>query len=114
MAYCVRRPNLTRRRVNLIARLLSLALFCAQFGAEAHAYSHLGSNPHDAPTTTQLCGACLSMSPLTGAIGPAPLVLPVDLRTAVFTLPAAMVVRRHLHHHFAFRSRAPPALLRAD
>ncbi|MBV6416951.1 MAG: hypothetical protein CMLOHMNK_01569 [Steroidobacteraceae bacterium] len=105
---------LSRARVNLITRLLSLALLCAQLGAQAHAYSHFGSDPHGAPATTQLCSACLSITPLCGAVGPAPLALPVDLRTAQIVVPAESVAPADRFHHPAFRSRAPPAVLRAD
>ena len=76
----------------LIARALSLALFLAQLSAQAHAYTHLASDTHGAPTT-QLCGACLSIAPLQGAVGPSPLILPTDLRGAGHAVPAASVAR---------------------
>lgn len=107
-------PALNRARTNLIARLLSLALLCAQLGAQAHAYSHFAFDPHGAPTTTQLCGTCLSITPLCGAVGAAPPALPADLRAARRVAPAESVVPPDRFHHPAFRSRAPPAVLRTD
>jgi len=95
----------------LIARALSLALLLAQLGAQAHAYTHLASDTHGAPTT-QLCGACLSIAPLQGAVGPSPLILPTDLRGAGHAVPAASVARPCRPPAPAFRSRAPPVLLR--
>ncbi|MGE0580569.1 MAG: hypothetical protein AB7P31_00335 [Steroidobacteraceae bacterium] len=92
-------------------RALSLALLLAQLGAEAHAYTHAGEDTHGVPTT-QLCGACLSIAPLQGAVGPTPLILPTDLREAEFAVPANSVALPYHPPAPAFRSRAPPALLR--
>ena len=94
-------------------RVLSLALLLAQLGAEAHAYTHLANDTHGAPAA-QLCGACLSITPLQGAIGPSPLILPADLREAEHAVPADSVALPSRPPTPAFRSRAPPALLRAN
>ena len=59
--------------------MLACALLLAQLGAQAHAYAHLASDTHGAPGA-QLCGACLSIAPLQGAVGPPPIVVPLDLR----------------------------------
>jgi len=114
MPYCARRLTLKRRRVHLIARLLSFALLCAQLGAQAHAYTHLEPDRHNAPATTQLCGACLSLAPLSGAVGPSPLALPIDLRSAIYAVPVESIAKPHCFHQSAFRARAPPLVLRAD
>ncbi len=95
----------------MIARVLSLALLFAQLGAEAHAYTHLANDTHGAPAA-QLCGACLSIAPLQGSVGPTLLVLPTDLRTAEFAVPADSVALPYQPPAPAFRSRAPPSLLR--
>ncbi|HQX47535.1 MAG TPA: hypothetical protein PLC64_15425 [Steroidobacteraceae bacterium] len=88
-------------------------LLLAQLGAEAHAYTHFAHDNHGAPTTP-LCGACLSFAPLQGAAGSSPLVLPVDLREAKYALSADSIALPCRQPAPAFRSRAPPALLRAN
>jgi len=93
--------------------MLSLALLLAQLGAEAHAYTHLANDAHGAPAA-QLCGVCLSTAPLQGAVGPSPLILPTDLREAEHAGLADSVALPCRPPTPAFRSRAPPALLRAD
>ena len=56
---------LFRSHRRLIVHLLSLVLLLAQLGMQAHAYSHLKSDPDSLPgTTTQLCGQCASSAPL--------------------------------------------------
>jgi hypothetical protein len=90
--------------------VLSLALFAAQLGMVVHAGSHLKSDPH-APTQQQLCGECLSFSPVQAMAGAAPMVVlafHVSHDRALDDTVAATVPRRAFT---AFRSRAPPAFL---
>jgi hypothetical protein len=91
--------------------LLSLALFMAQWGMLAHASTHLKSDPHAAPTKTQVCGECLSFAPMQNAVGNAPtVVLSVHQSTfRVLDVAAAAVVPPRAFD--AFRSRAPPVSL---
>jgi hypothetical protein len=60
--------TLNRQRIRLFARVLSIALLAAQFGAEAHAFSHLRTDTHGTPNTTQ-CATCLSFAPVTAGVG---------------------------------------------
>jgi hypothetical protein len=103
---------LFRSRRRLIVHLLSLALLIAQLGMEAHAYSHLKSDPDGLPgtTTNQLCGQCASSAPLLSMASSSHCfrvpyepqiegIAPAALGTDVRRLP-----------HPAFRSRAPPRL----
>jgi hypothetical protein len=97
----------SRRR--LIVHLLSLALLIAQLGVEAHAYSHLKSDPDGLPgQTTQLCGQCASAAPLLSMASSSSCIrlpyapqiagiAPTSIGTDVGPLP-----------HPPFRSRAPP------
>jgi hypothetical protein len=91
--------------------LLSLVLLIAQLGVEAHAYSHLSSDPHGVPSTVQSCAACVSVAPLLSMAGGSHSIRlphqpqddsPAPTRTIsiAFLLPCP-----------AFRSRAPPDLL---
>lgn len=94
-----------------IARLLALALLIAQFGAEAHAYSHLTTNPHGVPGSLQSCATCLSFTPVTMAVGGTPCVVLTYRCEAEPALPAATVsIADHLPFR-AFQPRAPPQLL---
>ncbi|MGH8249783.1 MAG: hypothetical protein ACREVI_03635 [Steroidobacteraceae bacterium] len=110
----VRQPEaaiLSRRRISLIARLLSLALLFGQLGAEAHAYSHLSGDSQGLPETTQLCRACLSFAPLQGVVGGSATVSisHACMAETFVRLDASPVPRSPAHP--AFRSRAPPILL---
>ncbi len=102
---------LNHRRSSLIARLLALALLFGQFGAEAHAYSHLADGSKGLPDATQVCLACFSFAPLGSALGGSPSVSPLDpcVEETVISLDPILVPRGPSHP--AFRSRAPPALL---
>lgn len=102
---------LTRRRIRVIARLLSLALLIGQLGAEAHAYSHLTDDPHGLPDTAQSCRACLSFAPLLNAVSGSHSVLVRNPGVTETFVPIAEVLIRHSPSHRAFHSRAPPALL---
>jgi hypothetical protein len=97
----------------VIARVLALALLLAQLGAEAHAYKHVANDTHGAPMA-QLCGACLSIAPLLGAVGASPLILPAFQPAAECAVPADSVALPYRPPAPAFRSRAPPVLLRAN
>jgi hypothetical protein len=92
--------------------LLSLVLLVAQLGMQAHAYSHLKSDPDGLPgTATQLCGQCTSSAPLlTMASGSLCIRVP-HLAQTQGTAPASIDVSVHRLPHPAFRSRAPPHLL---
>ena len=99
------------RRSRLLVHLLSFALLFAQLGLTVHASTHLKSDPHAAPTKTQLCGECLSFASLQNVVGSAPVVvlaiappaLRIDDVVAVATVPPRAFD--------AFRSRAPPISL---
>jgi len=103
---------LLRKRRRSIVHLLSLVLLFAQLGMQAHAYSHLKSDPDGVPgTTTQLCGQCASSAPLlTMASGSLCIRVP-HLAQAQSTAPASIDSSVHRLPHPAFRSRAPPHLL---
>ena len=91
--------------------MLALAILAAQFGAEAHAYSHLAKDPDSAPNSLQTCTKCLSFAPVTMAVGGTPYVVIVDHCVAE---PALPVVTTSIPDRFsfpAFQPRAPPRLL---
>jgi hypothetical protein len=100
-----------RRNRKLFVHLLSLALLFAQFGMVAHASAHLDSDPHAVPKAAQLCGECLSFSPLQNIVGPAP------AATLFVKIPAERVYEGDAieavppRAFSAFRSRAPPSFL---
>jgi hypothetical protein len=111
--------NRSHRQEFRIAALAVLALFIAQFGALAHAYSH---HPADAaaaaakaaadrqtPSSQEYCGECLNFAPLLSA-GGTPAELPVSLQLTQSPPPPAPPASFLDHHaYLAFRSRAPPA-----
>lgn len=97
-----------------LAWVALLALFFAQLGAVAHAYSHdaaagqatsqrVGANTHNP------CGECLAFAPLlAGAAAPAVLpsiAPPIPFIADSLRAPLWVVANPHL----AFRSRAPPS-----
>jgi hypothetical protein len=104
----------TRARRRLVAELfLALALLLAQGAAQAHAYSHLraGSKSSDFTATGgQICSECLSCASLLSAAGSprAPLVSFVPGIAA--PIAALTPTSAETSRHYAFRSRAPPAL----
>ena len=100
------------RNRRLIVQLLSLALLIAQLGMQAHAYSHLKSDPDGLPgTTTQLCGQCASSAPLLSmASGSLCVRVPYQAH-AEGIAPASIGAGIHRLPHPAFRSRAPPYVL---
>jgi hypothetical protein len=88
-----------------------LALLFAQFGAEAHAYSHLGKDPDGAANSTQYCAKCLSFAPVTIAAGGMPhvvLILQPETEPALATATASI---QTLSPRPSYQSRAPPQLL---
>lgn len=102
---------LSRQRHRLIARVLALALFVAQLGAEAHAYSHLVTDPLGVPSTAQTCGKCLSFAPLTMAVGGTPYLVLMDRCEAKRVVPIAISSIPSRSPYSAYRPRAPPHLL---
>lgn len=102
---------LLRSRRRLIVHLLSLALLIAQLGMEAHAYSHLKSDPDGLPgQPTQLCGQCASSAPLL-SMASSSLCLRVPYEPqAAGVAPASLGTDVRSLPHPAFRSRAPPLL----
>ena len=96
-----------------IATLVALALFIAQLGAIAHAYTHQPSTP-DASAYQQTannhasCDDCLNFAPLLAAAG-TPALLPFSLQHTQSAPPAAAPSSFRSHRtYLAFRSRAPP------
>jgi hypothetical protein len=104
--------TLSRRFELRFAVIAAIALLIAQFGAMAHAYSHvsdlspastLQSSGHD------FCSDCLSFAPLLSAAGtPAalPRIEPQGPSPRVQAESSSLV---DCHPHLAFRSRAPPS-----
>jgi len=104
-------PTLQRHPQRLIARFLALALLVAQFGAEAHAYSHLAKDPDGAPNATQYCTKCLSFAHVTIAASGAPHAVP-NIRTepeAPLTAATAPLPARSPCS--SYQPRAPPQFL---
>jgi hypothetical protein len=92
--------------------VLSLALLFAQLGLVVHASTHLISDSHGTPSQQQLCGECLSFSPIQNIVGGAPAVV---LEVDVFhdrALECVAVSDVPYRAFAAFRSRAPPAPLK--
>jgi hypothetical protein len=96
-----------------LVALAALALFIAQLGAIAHAYSH---RPATAPTSAyqqtqashELCGDCLNFAPLLAPAGTLA-ALPFSLQHSQSTPPSAGPASFLDHRtYLAFRSRAPP------
>lgn len=102
------------RKIELrLALITAIALLIAQFGAQAHAYTHLRLG---ADTTDQLdshgrlCTDCLAFAPLQAKAGGhslpvvfAPQGVEVAPASAVISLAERVITP-------AFRSRAPPAI----
>ena len=102
---------LIRRNRKLFVHLLSLGLLFAQFGMLAHASTHLRADPHAAPTQAQLCGECLSFTPLQNIVGGAPPAI-VVIKPPVDRIYEGEAVAAIPPRAFsAFRSRAPPSFL---
>jgi hypothetical protein len=103
---------LLRSHRRLIVHVLSLVLLLAQLGIQAHAYSHLESDPDGLPgTTTQLCGQCASSAPLLSMASSSLCIRVPYEPQSVGIAPASIDHSRLPLPHPAFRSRAPPHLL---
>ena len=96
-----------------IAAIAAIALFFAQLGAIAHAYTHLTSTSRsNAYSQTlkvhEVCSDCLNFAPLL-APGGTPAVIPVSLQFAQSAAPQTSPASSLAHRtYLAFRSRAPP------
>ena len=102
---------LGRRWEPCIALMLAIALLCAQWAAQAHAYTHLSSKTvatHQIDLKGLLCSDCLSFAPLLSAAA-GPSLPPVPAPQGVDLAPAC-VAHSLVSQAFpaAFRSRAPP------
>jgi hypothetical protein len=106
-------PRLNKRLEFRVALIAALALFFAQIGAMAHAYSHTPEKP---PVSSQqgnqgihdFCKDCLNFAPLLSAAG-APALLPFALPQVCRAAPQAQITCLvDLKFLLAFRSRAPP------
>jgi len=102
---------LTRRRLSLIARILSLALLVGQLGAEAHAYSHLSDATKSRPDAAQGCRTCLSFAPVHSAVGGSLVEFVVTQCALESFLPVDQILIPAGRSRPAFQSRAPPILL---
>ena len=93
--------------------MLAMALLIAQFGAQAHLYSHL--HPGSGATEQldshgRLCSECLSFAPLLSAAGtPSHLfdIAPQGVIPAPSDAVVSLITRSPTP---AFRSRAPPSV----
>jgi hypothetical protein len=105
-----KRPHRLESR---IAALVVLALFIAQMGAIAHAYTHKPSTGgtsayQQIANTHEYCSDCLNFAPLLAA-GGTPTVLPLSLQFTQSPAPPAPPASFLAHRtYLAFRSRAPP------
>jgi hypothetical protein len=105
--------NRSHRGQFRIAALAVVALFIAQFGAIAHAYTHepaaaKASGYRQTSHTQEFCGDCLNFAPLLSAAG-TPTALPFSLQFGQSPPPPAPPASFLDHRtHLAFRSRAPP------
>jgi hypothetical protein len=94
-----------------VALMLAMSLLCAQWAAQAHAYSHLSSRPAATlpqELKSQPCTDCLSFAPLLAAAAASSLPAPAIPRGAVAapaSVPESLISRGF---PAAFRSRAPP------
>jgi hypothetical protein len=95
------------------AAIAALALVIAQFGAMAHAYTHVPQtravSQQTSPGVHDFCSDCLNFAPLLAAAGaPAalPFALPQGCCVAPQSRPDSLLDLKLL---LAFRSRAPPA-----
>ncbi|MGB8694925.1 MAG: hypothetical protein WCD08_15570 [Steroidobacteraceae bacterium] len=94
-----------------VALMLAMALLCAQWAAQAHAYSHLSSPAvatHQLDLKGKLCSDCLSFAPLlstaTGSSFPS-VPAPQGIDPAPVSVSYSLIGR---DFPAAFRSRAPP------
>jgi hypothetical protein len=86
-------------------------LLIAQLGVEAHAYSHLKSDPDSLPgTTNQLCGQCASSAPLLSMASSTSCIRVPFVPQGEGVAPKSIGTDVRPLLHPAFRSRAPPRL----
>jgi hypothetical protein len=103
---------LSRKLTVRIALMTAMVLLIAQFGAQAHAYSHLhfkSGVTEQLDSSARLCSECLSFAPLLSAAGsPKHLfaVAPQGVVAAPSQAVASLITRLPTP---AFRSRAPPS-----
>jgi hypothetical protein len=96
-----------------IVALAALALFIAQLGAIAHAYTHRPSATQSSAyqqtqSSHELCGDCLNFAPLLAPAG-TPAALLFSLHHSQSAPPSAAPASFLDHRtYLAFRSRAPP------
>jgi hypothetical protein len=104
--------KLNPRSTLRVALLAALALLVAQFGAQAHAYSHIRSDSHASDQLDdhgRLCSECSAFAPLLSTAGsPSYLVAisPQGVVAAPAVTAASLISERPTP---AFRSRAPPS-----
>lgn len=102
---------LGRRSALRIALMLAMSLLCAQWAAQAHAYTHRSPETvakNQVELKVRLCSDCLSFAPLLSAAAGSSLP-PVPAPQGVDPAPAGVacsLVSRGFPA--AFRSRAPP------
>lgn len=105
--------RLSRSQEFRVALVAALALFFAQLGAMAHAYSHAPELASGTSQQTNLgihdfCKDCLNFAPLLSAAG-APAALPFAVPQPCRSAPQAQISRLvDLKFRLGFRSRAPP------
>lgn len=94
--------------------MMAMALLIAQFGAQAHAYSHLhsgsGTSTEQLDSHGRQCCECLSFAPLLSAAGsPTHLfaIAPQGVNAAPSEGAASLIARLATA---SFRSRAPPSI----
>ena len=96
-----------------VALMIAMALLVAQFGAQAHAYSHIhaGSVSTDQlDSHGRLCSQCLSFAPLLSTAGtPSHLfvIAPQSVADAPSDAVASLISRSP---NLSYRSRAPPSI----
>ena len=94
-----------------LSLILALIVLVAQFGAQAHAYTHLGKNTDPAQNSAHRtpCVECSAFAPLLAAVSgdSYPTIAAVVEPPAIAATLAAGIHRAALRT--AYRSRAPPA-----
>jgi len=96
-----------------IALMMAMALLIAQFGAQAHAYSHLhagASSTGQLDSHGRLCSECLSFAPLLATAGSPShqiAIAPQGVAAAPSDVVASLIASAPT---LSFRSRAPPSI----